>query len=118
MQQKGGENIQRKPGRIAKRCQPGAGQEFANGVDVAEGLRVVRAGLNQVSAMYRVKDGLGDFLVEQKPRTNQQSRSERLKHGVNANKDGGKNRQAKQGCLAATGNHAIINLQHIQRANK
>ena len=95
MQQKGGENIQRKPGRIAKRCQSGAGQEFADGVDVAQGLRVVAAGLTEVSAMHRVKDGLGDFLVEQKSRTDQQSRSERLKSGVHANKDGGKNRQAK-----------------------
>ena len=68
MQQKGGENKQRKPGRIAKCYQSGAGQEFADGVDVAQGLRVVGAGLTEVSAMHRVEDGLGDFLVEQKSR--------------------------------------------------
>ena len=46
---------------------------------------MVRAGLAKVSAMHRVKDRPGDFLVDHKSRTNQQSRPQRLKSGVDAN---------------------------------
>ncbi|MEH3063263.1 MAG: hypothetical protein PGN33_11110 [Methylobacterium radiotolerans] len=118
MEDEAGEQEDRYPGQIAERQHAGAGQELPQDVHVAQRRIVLRAGPEQGAAMGGIEDRRGDFLIEHHTAAHQEAGAQHLQHRVDGQAERSDQRDPRQGRLTPAGYHAVVDLEHVERADE
>ena len=118
MQQESRSHEDRQPGSIAEGNQPRAGEELAQRVDVTQPLHMARAGSPQARAVHCVEGRAGDAGIEQQACAHQHSRTDHLQRRVDQQQGAGQHGDPDERRDAAAGQHAVVDLQHVERADE
>ena len=119
MKQKTDEDVERHPRQIEQRDRPGARQEAAHLVDVAQRQQSVTtaAGRQCNSPDHRV-DARAQALAERAPDAHQHATAQQVEAALEGIQDRHHDAEADQRRDAAAGQHPIVDLQHVERAGK
>jgi PAS domain-containing protein len=104
--------------RVAEGQEAAARQELAQRVHVAQGRVLPEAGPAQDAAMHGIVDRPRDGVVERHPAADQDARAQHLEDRVDGQREGGDERDAEEGRLVPARQHPVVDLQHVQGANK
>ena len=110
-------DIDRRPGKIEDRMDSHAGDELAEGVEIAQQL-AARAGHARRAVDNCRHDAGGDSLVEANAGARQDARAHHVKTRQGEKRHQQRNGQHHQRDLAGARDHPVIDLQHVQRAGQ
>ena len=119
MEQKQPDQKDRNPGHVEERRRPHARHEGADLVEIAQ--RLLHQHRLHAAKRQRGERSMDRFLqadVEQGGDPAQHPRAQRLEISLHQIGEQHHQRQAEQGCDIAARNHAVIDLQHIERAGQ
>jgi hypothetical protein len=119
MEQETDENVERHPRQIEQRDRPGARQEAAHLVDVAQRLQSIAsaAGRQRNPADHRI-DARAQAFAERAADADQHTTAQQIEPALEGIQDRHHDAEADERRDAAAGQHPIIDLQHVDRAGQ
>ena len=111
--------VERQPRQIEERARSHAGEERADVVQIAQRLQAfVACTHHQRQAHHGLEHTLVEGLIERGADPHQDPSADQVENALGDVQPAGKNHQADQGRHAAARQHAVVNLEHEQRAGQ
>lgn len=118
MEDEAGDEEDRRPGQVAEGQDSSARQELPQHVHVPQRRLMLRAGPEQRSAMGGIEDRVRDLSIEDHAAAHQQPRAQHLQRCVDREAERRDQGEPDQRRLVATGQHPVVDLQHVERAHE
>ena len=119
MEREADRQIERQPGQIEERARPHAAEERADIVEIAQRLQALVAVADQQRQPHDGLEHAGvDGFVERGADASENAAAEQVEQALGDVEAGGEDDQADQGRHAAARQHAVVDLQHEDRAGQ